>query len=393
MSKNPGSVLQSNILKTVLSSLVLILIVLGVGAAIGYTKYLMITAPPPFVPEHPEIVIFATPEIVTLRNTTTSVGTILAPRSIQLRTEVVGTVSKMSFHPGETVEAKQVLLTLDASVEEAQLQGAQAMLDIATSTLERTKQAAKLRAISELELDQALATMSQANADVLRLKSIISKKTLLAPFRAQAGLFEIQVGQYLPEGTQITMLQGIDSYVYIDFMMSQQAADDLHVGDEIKLAGQPNPCPAKIIAVDSQADRVTRNVMARARLDNPPASMQPNDSVRIELEYGAPVDALAIPATALRRSPKGAFVWVVEPDPDEPEKLKVSNRSVEPSRTIGQKVAILSGLSADQTVVSVGSFKLREDLWVINAPSQTESNEDGSESIKLKEPVPEAAKP
>ena len=393
MSKNPGSVLQSNILKTVLGSLVLILIVLGVGAAIGYKKYLMMTAPPRPNPEHPEIVGFANPEIVTLRNTTTTVGTILASRSIQLRTEVVGTVSKMSFKPGEIVAEDQVLLKLDASVEEAQLEGAQAMLDIATSTLERTKQAAKLRAISELELDQASAMKSQAKADVLRFESVIRKKTLRAPFRAQAGLFEIQVGQYLPEGTQITMLQGIDEYVYIDFMMPQQAADDLHVGDKIKLAVQPQPYHAKIVAVDSQADRITRNVMARAKLDNPPASMQPNDSVRIELEYGSSVDALAIPATALRRSPMGAFVWVVEPDPDEPEKLKVRNQSVAPSRTIGQKVAILSGLNADQTVVSDGSFKLRGGLWVTEAPSQTASNEDGPESIKLEEHVPEVTKP
>ena len=213
-----------------------------------------------------------------------------------------------------------------------------------------------------------------------------------APFRAQAGLFEIQVGQYLPEGAQITMLQGIDEYVYIDFMMPQQAADDLHVGDEIKLAGQPKPCPAKIVAVDSQADRVTRNVMARARLDNPPASMQPNDSVRIELEYGNTVDALAIPAAALRRSPKGAFVWVVEPDPKETEKLKVRDQSVEPGKMIGQKVAILSGLTADQTVVSDGSFKLRKDLWVTEARSETESDEDGPEPIKMVQPV-QATKP
>ena len=392
MSKKPGNALQSNILKTVLGSLVLLLIVFGVGAAIGYKKYLMMTAPPPRNPEHPEIVGFANPEIVTLRNTTTTVGTILSPRSIQLRTEMVGTVSTMLFQPGEIVAEDQVLLTLDASVEEAQLEGAQAMLDIATSTLERTKQAAKLRAISELELDQALAMKSQAKADVLRFGSIIRKKTLRAPFRAQAGLFEIQVGQYLPEGAQITMLQGIDEYVYIDFMMPQQAADDLHVGDEIKLAGQPKPCPAKIVAVDSQADRVTRNVMARARLDNPPASMQPNDSVRIELEYGNTVDALAIPAAALRRSPKGAFVWVVEPDPKETEKLKVRDQSVEPGKVIGQKVAILSGLTADQTVVSDGSFKLRKDLWVTEARSETESDEDGPEPIKMVQPV-QATKP
>ena len=273
MSKNRGSELQLNMLKSVLGSIALVLVVLGVGAAIGYKKYLMMTTLPPDSPEQPEVVVFATPKIVPSQNTTTTVGTILAPRSIQLRTEVVGTVSKMSFKPGELVTQGQDLLKLDASVEEAQLEGAIATMDLAASTLKRTQDAAKLRAISELELEQAAAIMLQAKADVSRLKSIIRKKTLKAPFDARAGLFDVQVGQYLPEGTQITMLQGIDNFVYIDFMIPQQAADDLHVGDEIRLAMQPRNYHPKIIAVDSQADRNTSNVLARAKLDDPPASM------------------------------------------------------------------------------------------------------------------------
>ena len=354
-------------IRTIFGSIVLLVVVLGVGASIAFQKYRMMTASPPPNEEQPEFVVFAKPEPLSIRNSTSTVGTVLAPRSIQLRTEVVGTVSEMSFKSGQIVDADQILLKLDTSVEEAQLAGAKAVLKIADSTLKRTRQAATLRAISELELEQADAIMSQAKADVMRLEATIRKKTLKAPFCARAGLFEIQVGQYLPEGAQITMLQGIDEFVYIDFMMPQQAADELHEGDEIRLVLEPSPKPAKIIAVDSQADRITRNVMARARLDKPPTSMQPNDSVRIELEYGDTVEALTIPAAGLRRSPKGAFVYVVKPDPKNANKLRVHIQSVVPSKTIGQQVAILSGLSLDQTIVSDGSFKLRKDLWVIDA--------------------------
>ncbi len=368
---------QLNMLKTIIGSVVLLLVVIGVVSAIGYTKYRMMTALRPPAPEHPEIVEFARPELVSIRNGTTTVGTILAPRSLQLRTEVVGTVSKLSFTSGQVVDDDQLLLELDSSVEQAQLAGAQAVLEIAESTLKRTQEAANLRAISELELEQATAIKSQAGADVMRLEAIIRKKTLKAPFCARVGLFEIQVGQYLPEGTQITMLQGIDDFVYIDFMMPQQAADELHVGDEIRLAVEPQPRVAKIIAVDSQADRITRNVMARARLDQPPASMQPNDSIRIELEYGDETEVPTIPAAGLRRSPAGAFVYVVEPDPKDADKLRVRIQSVTPSITVGARVAILSGISMDQTIVSDGSFKLRAELWVINADLNpaTEPNE------------------
>ncbi len=366
-------------LKTIVGSVVLILVVLVVLASIGFQKYKQMTALPPQETEHPEMVFFDRPERLSVRKSTTTVGTVLAPRSVQLRTEVPGTVSEMSFAAGQVVDADQLLLKLDTSVEEAQLAGAQAALKIAESTLKRTKQAAEMRALSELEFEQAAAILSQAKADVMRLEATIRKKTLRAPFCARVGLFDIQVGQYLPEGTQITMLQGIDNFVFIDFMMPQQVADFLSIGDSIRLAREPEPYEAKIVAVDSQADRITRNVMARARLDQPPQSMQPNDSVRIELEYGEPMDALTISAVGLRRAPTGPFVYVVSPDPSDPQKLRVHTQLVKPKLeigTIGQRVAIKEGLSMDQTIVSDGSFKLREGLWVKDArkPAAAASN-------------------
>jgi membrane fusion protein, multidrug efflux system len=380
MSDKQKKPTRLKMLKTVLGSILLIAIVLGVGAAIGYKKFKMMTAEPPPNLEHPEVVGFDHPEPVSMRSSTTTVGTVLAPRSVQLRTEVVGTVSELAFAPGDKVSEGQLLMKLDTSVEEAQLAGAVSAMKFATSTLKRTQEAANQRAISEAELEQASAIMKQSESDVLRLQAIIKKKTLKAPFDARAGLFDIQVGQYLPEGTQITMLQGLDKFVHIDFMMPQQAADELHVGDDVRLAVEPEPIAAKIIAVDSQADRATRNVMARARLDNPPASMQPNDSVRVELLYGNSVDAFTIAATALRRSPLGPFVYVVEPDKKDHTKLRVRAQNVVPSRTIGQRVAILSGLSADQVVVSDGSFKLRADLWVTEAESQSSAKQSETEA-------------
>lgn len=352
-------------LKTIFGSIVLVAIVIGTGAAIGLLKARMMSAPPPDNPERPEIVRFANPTQVSIRQRSTTVGTILAPRSVQLRTEVVGTVSDVSFESGQVVQENQLLLKLDTSVEEAQLAGAEAVQKIAESTFNRTQKAADARAISELELEQATALLTQAKADVLRINAIIRKKTLRAPFLAKAGLFDIQKGQYLPEGTQITMLQGIDDYVHIDFMMPQQVADEVHVGDEITLAVEPQSLPATIIAIDSQSDRTTRNLSARAKLNNPPAMLQPNDSVRVELDFGPSTEAVTISASGLRRSPEGAFVYVVIPDPNDTSKLRVHPQTVVPGKTIGQNVSILNGLTPDQTIVTEGSFKLRDKVWVV----------------------------
>lgn len=346
--------------RAIVGSVILCLVVFATGGAIAFVKYRMIeaqvNAPPP--PEMPESVVLASAIPTSVRQEAVSIGTVLAPQSIRLRSELVGIVESIAMVSGSIAEPNDLLVQFDKSVEKAQLQSAMASKKIADSTFRRTKEAAQVNASTQLELEQSEAAVAQANAEVLRLEAIIRKKTLRAPFRAHVGLFDIHPGQYLQEGTEIAMLQGIDSFVNVDFAMPQQVADELRPGDKISLRTISENILAQITAIDSQADRLTRGVKARARVDNPPVSMQPNDSVRVQMEYGAPIEGVLIPSSALRRAPSGAFIFAVEPD--EKGELRARQQEVMAGRTVGDNVVIVGGLTAGQRVVADGSFKLRE---------------------------------
>jgi len=324
----------------VVASTLLILIVGCFFWLIVSRRQAMDSVPPPEQREVPEAVQVSTVQPIEMRSSATAIGTVLAPRSIQLRTELVGMVSKVFFSPGMIVEKNQDLVHFDTS---------------------------NARAISELELEQAKSLLAQANAEVERLKVVIEKKKLRAPFRARAGLFDIHPGQYLPEGTPITMLQGIEEtnpYVHIDFMMSQQVADYLKLGDCVSVIATEDSIPATIIAIDSQADKVTRNVMARAELKNPPETLQPNDSVRLEMKFGKPVPMVKIPSTSLRNAPSGAFVYVAARDPKDSTKLRAYMRNVKTGASFGEFVTIKAGIKEGETVVTDGSFKLRDGVLI-----------------------------
>lgn len=355
----------------IITSVILILLV---ASGLGYLarwKYLQISAPVPAPSETPEMVGTGIAVPIQTQSKATAVGTILAPRSIQLRTELVGMIASIQFKPGQIVEEAQVLLELDSSVEKAQLDSALALRQIADSTYRRTKLASENRAISEMELDQSVSALAQAKAEVARLEAIIRRKTIIAPFRAKAGLFDLHKGQYLPEGTPITMLQGVEDYVFVDFMMPQQVADFLHTNDSISiLLSAKESLPACVVAVDSQADKLTRSVMARAKIDSPPAFLQPNDSVKVAIDYGPRVDSVQIPLTALRSAPTSAFVFVAEKGTGDETKIRARMRNVVPGPTVGQSVSILSGLQAGERVVTDGSFKLRDKAWIIDAESE-----------------------
>ena len=89
------------------------------------------------------------------RQTATSIGTVIALRSITLRNELPGTVHRVLFTPGQVVEAGTVLVTLDVSVEEAELKAQEAQAAVAETLLRRVQRASENRAASEMEVDRA----------------------------------------------------------------------------------------------------------------------------------------------------------------------------------------------------------------------------------------------
>src|SRR5213082_2018108 len=141
-------------------------------------------AAPARQPEPVESVTLAVAKERQYRPTTTSVGTILALNSITLRNELAGTVRQVSLAPGQIVETGAVLVALDVSVEEVELQAEQAQADLAATTLARLEVLREAQATSQEEVDQGRAARDVALAQLARTRAIIAKKTIRAPFRA-----------------------------------------------------------------------------------------------------------------------------------------------------------------------------------------------------------------
>src|SRR5256712_417586 len=109
-------------------------------------------------PEPIESVTLAVARARQYRPTTTSVGTVLALNSITLRNELAGTVRQVMLAPGRVVDAGTVLIALDVSVEEAELQAEQAQADLAATTLARLEVLREAKATSQEEADRPRAT-------------------------------------------------------------------------------------------------------------------------------------------------------------------------------------------------------------------------------------------
>ncbi|MFH0351974.1 MAG: efflux RND transporter periplasmic adaptor subunit [Chromatiales bacterium] len=348
------------------SSLLLVTVV-GTGVALAAWKHASIQEANAASANQPEPMESVTAAVATEREhrpTTTSIGTVLALRSITLRNERPGTVRQVMLTPGQIVEAGTVLVALDVSVEEAELKARQAQAVLAETVLGRTRRLNESRAASEEELDRARAERDVALAQVARTKAIIARKTIRAPFRARVGISDVHPGQYLEEGTLLTTLQGVGDAAHVDFTVAQQVAAGLRVGHSVDVfaTSDGSSIAARIVALDARIDPSTRNAMVRARIEDASGAPRPGASVRVRVAVGPPRMAVVIPVSALRKGPGGDHVFVLAPD--EAGKTRAHVRQVESGTMLGDEVVIRAGLSAGERVAASGSFKLRDAVLV-----------------------------
>jgi membrane fusion protein (multidrug efflux system) len=351
-----------------IGSVLLLLVVLGIAAGLGFYKYTTIQkamAAGADRPEEMQSVSVAVAAEREHRRTTTAIGTVVALRSITLKNELPGTVRQVMLKPGEVVEAGTVLVALDVSVEVAELKGQEAQLAMTETVLARARRASQTVSVPEEEVEKARAQRDIAMAQIARTKAVIARKTIRAPFKARVGLADVHPGQYLAEGTQLTTLQGVDPAAHVDFSVPQAVAFGLKPGDGVDLfVGLGTPIPARVVAVDAKIDPTTRNALVRARVEAPAGgpAPAPGAAVRVRVSVGAPMTAVAVPASALRKGPQGDHVFIIAKEPDGKSRAKM--RTVETGTVVGDDVLIVKGLTAGEQVAASGSFKLRDGVLV-----------------------------
>jgi membrane fusion protein (multidrug efflux system) len=350
-----------------IGSSVLLATVVTLGAGLAAWKYSSVresNIASANQPEPMESVTVAVASEREHRRTTTSIGTVLALRSVTLRNELPGTVREVALTPGQIVDAGTVLVALDVSVEEAELKAQEAQATLAETVLRRTQRLDRSRVTAEMELDRARAERDVALAQIARTKAIMARKTVRAPFRARVGLADLHPGQYLNEGTQLTTLQGVDDAVHVDFTVAQRVAASLREGDSVDVfaSSDSSSVAARIIALDARVDPVTRNASVRARIDDAALAPAPGASVRVRVPVGPSFTAVAVPVSAVRKGPDGDHVFVIAPDKG--GKPRAQMRHVISGAMLGDEALIVSGLSPGEQVAASGSFKLRETVLV-----------------------------
>jgi membrane fusion protein, multidrug efflux system len=242
-----------------------------------------------------------------------AVGTLRANQSVLLRTEVTGRVQAIGFRDGQAVQRGQVLIALDASLNEAEVEQAQAELALAQSNLKRTADLAAKNFVSSSAQDQAESNVAVLQARLQLAQARLSKMRVVAPFDGVVGIRSVNVGDVLRDGTDIVNIEDIRT-LKVDFRVPERFFTQIKVGLPVEVTTDALPGATyrgSIEAINPRLDANGRSLELRAALGNSDGRLRPGMFARVRVIVGDRPAAFLVPEEAIVPQGDRFFVFRV----------------------------------------------------------------------------------
>ncbi len=289
-----------------------------------------------------------------------AIGTVLADESVEITSRVTSIVTRIVFREGQLVDEGDLLVELENKEIRAELAVAEASLSESRSQYERARQLADTRAISASSLEELLAAMQVAQAQVQAAQARLENTLVRAPFSGKIGLRRVSPGGLVNPGTVITTLDDLDP-VKLEFSVPETflgvLREDLTVSARSP-ALQGRRFRGRIDSVDTRLDPVSRSILVRAILENEEDLLKPGMFLTVALQMRRS-DVLMAPEQAIVPERGQHYVYVVAAED------RAARRQVELGQRIPGAVEIVSGLAAGDRVITEGTQKVREGSEVV----------------------------
>jgi membrane fusion protein (multidrug efflux system) len=354
------------------------------------------------------------------------VGQTKADNTVELRARVEGFLQKVYFKEGMPVQKGQLLFTIDKRPFEANLQSAKAIQAKAISDLAQARQRtdvlkaqaeladaeavhskteqdlarirplAREKAVTELELDAAIAadksakanvdaklanltnleasvkyTIERANAEVAAAKARVMQAELdlsycsiHSPISGMIGFLQVDEGNLVGRGDATLLATvSLSNPLLVDFNISEVeflkiTRDNRGHGSDLRFelilsdeSTHPNPGTFKV--VDRTVDPTTGTMKVQASFPNPGSYLRPGQFAKIRVPVAEIENAILVPQRAIQELQGARTVMVVD------AQNKVSVRTIKVGDRSENSYVVLEGLKAGERVIVEGMQKAK----------------------------------
>ena len=318
------------------------------------------------------------------------VGQIFGFKDIGIKARVEGYLEVIHFEEGSRVEKGVLLYTLESQPFEEKVAakmsgvaGAKSNLAQAQSYLNRIKPLAEQKAVSESDLDSAVAQyetslemVKAAQANLRAAEIQLDYTKIKSPVSGIIGKTEAKVGDFVgraPNTITLNTVSRIDTVLVEFFITETEYLRYSRYLSQIDPTGQDREeVPLDMILVDGsvyehkgQVDFVDRGVdpstgalLIQASFPNPDKLLRPGQFAKIRARVQVVKDGILIPQRCVVELQGLYSVYVVD------QSNKVKQREINVGSQIGQFWLVTEGLQSGEMVVYEGLQKVKDEMIV-----------------------------
>jgi membrane fusion protein (multidrug efflux system) len=353
---------------------------------------------PPRAPAVPVSTVTVKPQAATVGED--YVAQTEAINTVEIRPRVGGVLEKQLPNEGEHLKVGELLFVIDrqpyiAALAQAQaaLAQSQAALIQSQRDLARAKSLSEIDAVSQQELDAAVARNDANRASVDANRAAVQTATLnlgytviSSPIDGVMGRAQLRLGALVTANTTLLTTLYQTDRMYVNFSISEQRLLTL----QRELGRAPNQKsttapPFRIFLadgseylqrpqlnfIDPAVDQRTGTLAIRLEVDNPQHLLHAGQFARVQVAATQLTDAIVLPQRAIQELQGKYYVWIVD------DHGNAQQRDVEMGPRIGNGWQVQQGLKGGDVVVVDGVQRLKPGSPV-NATPLGEVSEAGS---------------
>jgi RND family efflux transporter MFP subunit len=310
-------------------------------------------------------------------------ATVAALNQVDLRSEVSGYITDISFKDGQLVKKGMKLYSVDQQQYKAVYEQAVANLNSAKANLMKAQQdadryaelarydaiAKQVQEHAEADLESAKMQVVAAEKNVNSVQTNLRYSVIEAPFDGIIGISLVKLGSSVTGGqTQLNTISSVDP-IAVDFAVDEKLIGRFSELMENKTGGRDSlftlvlpdgklyPYPGQISLIDRAVDSQTGTIKIRLIFSNPKNILKPGLTCNVRVKNSSGGNTLLIPFKAVTEQMSEYFVFVLAGN-------KVSQRRIIIGDDINGMVIVKEGLQPGDQIVIDGIQKIKDNSEV-----------------------------
>jgi len=283
----------------------------------------------------------------------TYTGSLQGEQQAVLRARLSEAVKTVHVTEGQRVKADDILITLDKYGPSSQYIQTQSQFQNAKKNFEKMEYLFGEGATSESQFDAARTQYEVAQAQFDAVSRMIDIRT---PIAGRVTSIKVSPGDLVAQGQELATIATTDR-LRAKFGVNADDVSFFTAGAEVVVVCETNNTSAsgKVTTVASSADPISRSFQVEAIIDNSKSQFSPGMFVHIDYILERLSGVIAIPHETIRNIDGHEIVFTA-----------VNGRAQMHRITLGAdisgKVVVLSGLSAGDTLITLGQDYLEDNL-------------------------------